>query len=204
MRSAAAFRTGPLSPVLRGPLLQAQASPPLRIVQTAYVVVDIDDAIARWHRAFGLGPFIVRRHIRLVESRYHGRAMPLDISAAHVQAGEMQIELVCQHNPEPSAFRDMFAPGEEGLHHVAMFPEDYAATVAHYGSRGFPVATELVTGERRGAAYIDTRPLMGHMLEVYRVNESLHAFYRFIADAAREWDGRELVIEVDNGSNAGR
>ena len=41
---------------------------------------------------------------------------------------------------------------------------------------------------------------MGHMLEVYRVNDSLHAFYRLIAEAARDWDRRELLIEVDNGS----
>ncbi|MFM7275005.1 MAG: VOC family protein [Gammaproteobacteria bacterium] len=177
---------------------------PLQIVQVAYVVDDLDTAIERWHRAFGLGPFIVRRHIVLTGTSYRGQPMPLDISAAHVQSGDLQIELVCQHNPEPSAFRDMFAPGEEGLHHVAMFPDDYAATVAHYEAMGFPVATELVTGEGRGAAYMDTRPLMGHMLEVYRVNESLHAFYRFIADAARNWDGRDLLIEVDNGRGARR
>lgn len=178
------------------------ALPPVRIVQVAYVVADLDAAILRWHRAFGLGPFVVRRHIVLTDTRYRGEPMPLDISAAHVQSGDLQIELVCQHNPEPSAFRDMFAPGEEGLHHVAMFPEDYALTVARYAAMGFPVATELITGEGRGAAYIDTRPLTGHMLEVYRVNESLHAFYRFIAEAARGWDGRELRIEVDNGSGA--
>jgi len=178
--------------------------PPLRIVQTAYVVADLDAAILRWHRAFGVGPFIVRRHIRLTQTFYRGQPMPLDISAAHVQSGDMQIELVCQHNPEPSAFRDMYAPGEEGIHHVAMFPQDYADTVAHYEAAGFPLATELVTGEQRGPAYMDTRSLMGHMLEVYRVNDSLHAFYRLIADAARDWDGRELVIEVDNGGSAPR
>lgn len=176
--------------------------PPVRIVQVAYVVADLDEAIRRFHRTLGVGPFVVRRHIVLTGTRYRGQPMPLDISAAHVQSGELQIELVCQHNPEPSAFRDMFAAGEEGLHHVAMFPDDYASTVARYESLGFPVATELVTGEGRGAAYIDTRALLGHMLEVYRVNESLHAFYRFIAEAARGWDGRELVIEVDNGSGA--
>jgi len=180
------------------------SAPPLAIVQMAYVVADLDQAILRWHRALGIGPFIVRRNIRLVESFYRGRSMPLDISAAHVQAGEMQIELVCQHNPEPSAFRDMFAPGEEGLHHVAMFPREYASTVAFYEAQGFPVATELVTGEGRGAAYLDTRALTGHMLEVYRVNDSLHAFYRLIADAARDWDGRDLVREVDNGRNSAR
>ena len=175
------------------------SAPPLAIVQMAYVVADLDQAILRWHRALGVGPFIVRRNIRLVESCYRGQPMPLDISAAHVQVGAMQIELVCQHNPEPSAFRDMFAPGEEGLHHVAMFPREYVSTVAFYEAQGFPVATELVTGEGRGAAYLDTRALTGHMLEVYRVNDSLHAFYRLIADAARDWDGQDLVREVDNG-----
>ena len=39
---------------------------------------------------------------------------------------DLQIELVTQHNDAPSAFRDSFAPMEEGLHHVAVVPDDYA------------------------------------------------------------------------------
>lgn len=173
----------------------------LHIVQNAYVVRDLDDAIERWHAAFGLGPFVVSRHLQFERVLYRGAPMALDISAAFVQSGELQIELICQHSPEPSAFRDMFAQEEEGLHHVAVFTEDYDRLVGACTSHGFAVATELAAAGGIGAAFIDTRDVWGHMLEVYRDNGSLRRFYRLVADAARDWDGRALIIETGEFSS---
>jgi hypothetical protein len=172
---------------------------PLRhaTVQNAYYVEDLDAAIERWHRTWGLGPFFVRRHIALHGVTYRGQPADLDISAAYVQAGDIQVELVTQHDARPSAFRDAFPPGREGFHHVAVIPDDYAGTLAHYQSLGFPVVTELRTASGRGAAYVDTRALFGHMVEVYWPSEGLTRLYRDVAEAARGWDGRQLIVEVD-------
>jgi hypothetical protein len=114
-----------------------------------------------------------------------------------VQAGPIQIELVTQHGNDPSAFREVFRKGEGGFHHVGMMTESYDATLSQYERAGFPVVTELRTAAGRGAAYIDTRPMLGHMLEVYRPSESLARLYREVAEASANWDGRELQIEVD-------
>lgn len=171
-----------------------------RVMQNAYFVQDLDDAMVRWNRILGIGPFLVRRHIALEEVLYRGRPASLDISAAHAQAGDVQIELVMQHCDQPSAFRDMFGKTGEGLHHVAIFPEDHDAMVAHYGAQGFAAATDIVTAEGRGATYVDTRPMLGHMMEVYRVNDSLVSFYEQIAQAAEGWDGQELRIELGTRS----
>jgi len=172
-----------------------------RIVQNAYVVHDLDEAIERWHAAFGLGPFVVSRHLQFERVIYRGLPTPLDISAAFAQSGDLQIELICQHGPEPSAFRDMFAAGEEGLHHVAVFPKDHDRFISGCTSRGFAVATELAAAGGVGAAFIDTRELWGHMLEVYRDNGILRAFYRLVAGAARDWDGSTLIIETSEFSS---
>ena len=187
--------------VVRIVSMNANYFEPLRIVQNAYVVDDLDHAIERWHAALGLGPFVVSRHLQFERSLYRGAPTPLDISAAFVQSGDLQIELICQHNPEPSAFRDMFAQGEEGLHHVAAFPANYDRLVGACTSRGFAVATELAAAGDLGAAFIDTRELWGHMLEVYRDNGSLRRFYRLVADAARDWDRRDLIIETGEFSS---
>lgn len=164
-------------------------------VQNAYHVADLDEAISRWHRQFGLGPFIVRRHISLDRVFYRGAPARLDISAAHVQAGPIQIELITQHCDNPSAFRDAYGPADEGIHHVALFPQDHEAMVDHYIGQGFQVATDIITAEGRGAAFVDTRSQLGHMIEIYRVNQSLLDFYEAIAAAARDWDGQQLRIE---------
>lgn len=165
-------------------------------VQIAYHVADLDEAMPRFAQLMGIGPFLVRRHIGLSPVSYRGSDSALDISAAHAQAGPVQVELVMQHCDNRSAFRDMFDPDAEGLHHVALFPEDYDAMITHYRRLGYEVATELVTPEKRGAAYIDTVAALGHMVEVYRVNDTLYKFYRAVADAARDWDGKTIAIEV--------
>lgn len=164
-------------------------------VQLAYHVADLDTAIADSHRRFGWGPFLVRRNLQLASVRYRGVSSTLHISAAHAQAGPMQIELVTQHCDRPSAFRDMFAPHQEGLHHIALFPEDHDAMVEHYVAQGFAVTTDLWTAEGRGASYLDTRSALGHMVEIYRVNESLHALYARVAALRNGWDGQALAIE---------
>jgi hypothetical protein len=167
------------------------------IIQNAYVVDDLDQGIRRWHALWGIGPFFVRRHLELASIRYRGAAASLDFSVAYVQAGPIMVELIEQHDDAPSAFRDMFARGQEGLHHVAVIPDDYQRVVDHYAKLGYPVATELRTTSGRGAAFIDTRPMLGHMMEVYIPSAGLDALYRQVADAAASWDRRELVIEVD-------
>jgi len=182
-------------------MARAESNQRAQIVQNAYFVQDLDEAIERWHETFGLGPFIVSRHLKLRRSLYRGAPMPLDISAAFAQSGDVQVELLCQHDSSPSAFHDMFGRGGEGLQHVALFPDDYDQVVNHYRERGFGVATEIEAESGLGAAIIDTREIMGHMLEVYRDNGSLRAFYSMVADAARDCDGHTLRIEIDTFSS---
>lgn len=168
-----------------------------RIVQNAYVVGDLDQAIAQWHGLWGIGPFFVRRHIVLEQVLYRGQPAELDFSAAYVQAGPIMVELVEQHDDRPSAFRDMYAPGQQGLHHVAVVPDDYDQWIAHYAALGYPLAGEMRTASGRGAAFVDTRAALGHMTEVYRPGAGLEALYREVASAAAGWDRRALTIEVD-------
>jgi len=180
--------------------MSIDASQPFRIVQNAYFVQDLDEAIERWHSALGVGPFVVTRHLALNRSIHRGSPAPLDISAAFVQAGDIQLELIAQHDARPSMFHDLFGPEEEGLHHVAVFADDYDRLIGEYQSRGFELAAEVGTNEGLGAGFIDMRPLWGHMLEVYRDVPAMRAFYAMVADAARNWDGRTLKMEVSLGS----
>ena len=168
-----------------------------RLIQNAYVVNDLDDAIARWHALWGIGPFFVRRHIVMSQVMYRGQPSQIDMSAAYVQAGPIQVELVQQHCDSPSAFCDMFPRGQEGFHHVAMIPDDYERVLAWYAALGYPVASEVRTASGRGASFIDTRPMLGHMMEVYIPGEGIQNLYRTVADAAANWDRQQLRIEVD-------
>jgi catechol 2,3-dioxygenase-like lactoylglutathione lyase family enzyme len=110
----------------------------------------------------------------------------------------MMVELVVQHNQEPSALHDMFphGSGKEGLHHAAMFVDDLDAEIARFAAEGAPLAQLSVTSGGTAFAFVDARASLGHMLELYEPTAQLTGFYDFVAEAARGWDGRDVLREL--------
>lgn len=170
----------------------------LPVRQLAYKVNDLEVAAAAHHRAFGSGPFFVLRHVALASSQHRGVERAFDHSSAYGQWGSVMVELVVQHNPDPSALHDMFphGSGAEGLHHAALFVDDLDAEIARFAAGGAPLAQLSVTQTGTAFAFVDTRASLGHMLELYEPTAQLAGFYDFVADAAKGWDGRDLLREL--------
>jgi Glyoxalase/Bleomycin resistance protein/Dioxygenase superfamily len=170
----------------------------LPVRQLAYKVNDLAAAAAAHHRQFGSGPFFVLRHVALASSHHRGVERPFDHSSAYGQWGAVMVELVVQHNPDPSALHDMFPyrSGREGLHHAALFVDDLDAEIARFAAEGAPLAQLSVTQTGTAFAFVDTTASLGHMLELYEPTPQLAGFYDFVADAAQGWDGRDLLREL--------
>lgn len=170
----------------------------LPVRQLAYKVNDLEAAARAHHRAFGSGPFFVLRHIALASSVHRGVERPFDHSSAYGQWGSVMVELVVQHNPDPSALHEMFpfGSGREGLHHAALFVDDLEAAIARFATEGAPLAQLSVTATGTAFAFVDARESLGHMLELYAPTEQLTGFYDFVAAAARGWDGSDLIREL--------
>ena len=170
----------------------------LPVRQLAYKVNDLEVAAAAHHRAFGSGPFFVLRHVALASSQHRGVERAFDHSSAYGQWGSVMVELVVQHNPDPSALHDMFpfGSGKEGLHHAALFVADLDAAIERFAAGGAPLAQLSVTQTGTAFAFVDTRASLGHMLELYEPTAQLAGFYDFVADAAKGWDGRDLLREL--------
>jgi hypothetical protein len=166
--------------------------------QLAYKVNDIEAAALAHHRRFGSGPFFLVRHISLASSQHRGVARPFDHSSAYGQWGDVMVELVVQHNPDPSALHDMFPHGSpaEGLHHAALFVADLEAEIARFAGEGAPLAQLSVTTGGTAFAFVDTRASLGHMLELYEPTAQLTGFFDFVAQAAQGWDGRDVIREL--------
>jgi len=167
-----------------------------RIIQNAYYVSDLDTAIARFHHLWGLGPFFVRRHIALENVAYRGEPSELDISAAYTQSGDIMIELVTQHNDAPSTFRDRYQSTESGFHYVALAFGDHDQQVKRFNELGYASVTSFKTAEGRGATYLDTVAAIGHATEIYIVNDSLIELYANVRNAAENWNGQHLIIDL--------
>ncbi len=166
------------------------------IVQVAYFVNYARAAAERMARTFGAGPFFVFERIELAWGEHRGELCDFLHTAAYGQWGEVMMELVQQDREGPSPFRDLYRPGEEGLHHVATMVDSLEATYQHYAALGFPIAARAETRTGTEFAFIDTVSALGHMVEVYEGTEALRGFYAFVHDAARNWDGTDPVRTI--------
>ncbi len=162
-------------------------------VQVAYVVADVFEAARRWVADWGAGPFVVREHIPVVDVVYRGQPAVFDHSSAYGQWGNLMVELVQDHGTGPSAVRDMYAPHESGLHHLAFFVDDIDATTARLVAAGYPLAMSATSVGGVRFHFIDAIASHGHMLELYEPTDHLRAFYARVAAAAANWDGTDPI-----------
>jgi glyoxalase/bleomycin resistance protein/dioxygenase superfamily protein len=168
------------------------------IVQIAYYVNDVEAAARKAHAAFGTGPFFIYKNIELLDVSYRGQKSELDHSSAYAQTGSLMIEFTQQNNNAPSAFTDMYPNHEEGFHHVAIFVEDIAEEMLRLSALGCETVTHYFTREGNvEVAFIDTRSILGHMVEIYKPVDALTRFYSAVAKSVENWDGKELFRYIN-------
>jgi len=165
----------------------------LPLAQTAYFVPDIRRAALDAHRRFGAGPFFVLDRIQLSRGTHRGQDCPFVHSSAYGQWGSVMMELVQQDEEGPSPFRDMYAPGESGLHHMATIVESLPAAYAHYRASGLEVVTIAHTLTGTEFAFIDATRTLGHMIEVYEGSQGLRDFYAMVRRASEGWNGADPI-----------
>jgi hypothetical protein len=162
-------------------------------VQIAYHVPDPERAAIDLAQRFGWGPFFLMEHIPLASCLYRGQPAVFDHTSAYGQAGEMMVELIHGHGDAPSVLSEAFAPDATGVHHVACFETDLEAALAVWEQRGAVVAMRATTTTGVDFAMVDTRPWLGHYLELYPSVRALAKFYAYVKSAAVGWDGSRPV-----------
>ncbi len=162
---------------------------PLPFFQFAYFVESIEAAAHRWADVNGAGPFFVTAHHRPDEFSYRGTDVEADVSYAFGYSGDIQIQLIEQHDETASIYRDMFPTGY-GHHHVARLIEedDYDGERDRLVAAGFELASELRANDIR-ACYLDTRSVLDAYTELQTITPRiLNTFARW-RKAHAEWDG---------------
>ena len=167
------------------------ASPLLRhrVVQHAFVVADLDHGIEAWRATLGAGPFVVMRDFVGKELMYRGSPSTTAVDYAFGQSGDIQVQLIAQPGPGESIYRDMYAPGEGGFHHVcALIPmDDWDTQVAAFHDAGYEMAASLMTSAP--AVYFDCRRDLGGFVELYGQTERSMGFFAHLRELHQAWDG---------------
>jgi Glyoxalase/Bleomycin resistance protein/Dioxygenase superfamily len=158
-------------------------------------------AAARSHSAlFGSGPYYVAEHIPLSSCQYRGRPGELDHTSAYGQWGEVMVEFVQQNNPGPSVFHDMYPPGRQGMHHVALIVKDLPGAMRHFEAAGHVTGLyAVVKGSEVPFVMMDCVATHGHFVELYEPTEALLGFYELVRSSAQNWDGSEPIRKISFG-----
>lgn len=166
------------------------------IVQYAYVVDDLDEGIRHWVEVMGAGPFFVSRNHVGRDHTYRGEPDDAVFSYAFGQAGPAQVQLIQCMDDSPSVYRDMYATGAEGFHHVACLvpAADMPGEVARFVDAGYSVASTLHSYVP--VAYLDCRSTLGFFVELHGLNDEVEELFAEIRSAHEEWDGVTEPVRV--------
>jgi hypothetical protein len=163
------------------------------IVQFAYVVEDIDRAMADFTDRLGLGPWFLRSRFQPPAGRYRGRPTSPVFSLARAFAGHAMVELIEQHDDTPSVYHERGGPRTYGFHHWGVMTATFDEDVARYGALGYEEAFSdtLPSGSR--VVYLDATGELPGMIELIEHTDAQERVYTEIYEAAVGWDGSDPV-----------
>lgn len=107
--------------------------------------------------------------------------------------GDLQIELVQQHNDAPSLFRDFLERHGEGLIHLGGTTDDLARELALLREKGVEPLQQGLASDGTRFAYLSTDFHPGAMMELVETNPRLERAFEAMRRAAREWDGEAAI-----------
>lgn len=165
------------------------------IRQLAYVVEDIDSAIAHWHQQMGIGPFAVVRECKpLAGAFYRGeKSGEVMLNLAFAYIGDVQLELIQQVNDTPSMYREAIERGPWSVHHYGVCVEDYDRAYQHAMTTGFtPVVNAGAAGFAR-MAYVESAAIPGLVLEIIEWNDFTRPYFDDISEFLARADASVLV-----------
>ncbi len=141
-----------------------QATAPLPISQIAIVVHDIDDALEKYHRVLGWGPWNVYEHKppALHGTYLHGQPAEFTMIGAETHVGPIVVELL-QPVDGASIYKEWLEEHGEGLHHIAvMRPSGLRVRDGARGRSGPDSCLPGGLGSRKtgGAASLVRRPVL--------------------------------------------
>lgn len=167
------------------------------IIQFAYTVDDIQEGMRRYTDLLRIGPWFLIGPFVPAKGVYRGAVTTIRISLAVAFAGEVMVELIEQHDEAPSVYRETLeARGAHGFHHWAIGARDFDATAAGFTKQGYVEAFSDISPRGVRVVYFDTTRDLPGMLEIIEMTSDVEEQYRRMYQAAKAWQGRHEVIEL--------
>lgn len=163
------------------------------IIQTSYVVQNIQQAMQEWISKLKVGPWFLLPHFTGVDALYRGQPTSADVSIAMSFAGHMMIELIQPLDSEPSVYREIIDRRGYGFHHWGVATPNFDRDVERYQSAGCALAffARVPSGGR--VAYMDTTAILPGMTELIELGASFDPIFSRMYRSTIGWDGSDPV-----------
>lgn len=169
------------------------------IIQMAYVVEDIHEAMRQWSTVMEVGPWYLLDNFTGVDPVYRGEPCKAEIALAMSFAGNMNVELIQCLDDNPSVYKEHIDVKGYGFHHFGVASADFDASVAKYEAQGFDLALKLGVPTGGSVAYMDTKGAMPGYLEVIETSPGMEAAFTEFWKTTIGWDGSDPVRPFPGG-----
>lgn len=164
--------------------------------QIAYMVKDIDAAMATWHREYGVGPFLVTRNATpLTNAFYRGEKAPTArVNIAFAYVGDMQLEMIELIGDTPGLYKEALDRDQFGVHHYAVCVDDFPAAYNWALDNGFDAVIDAGIDGLARMSYVEN-PETGMILEVIQWNPMTKPYFEGLEKMVKTADKNQLVHE---------
>lgn len=163
------------------------------IIQMAYVVPDLEAAIAHWTKTLRIGPWFVLEHFTGVDPVYRGGPSGADVNLAMSFAGHMNIELIAPNNSAPSVYQELIDRRGYGFHHFGLATSDFDAEVTRYEKAGHALAFKAAVPSGGRVGYMDTTHVLAGYTELIELGGAFDEVFSRFYRASIGWDGSEPI-----------
>jgi hypothetical protein len=163
------------------------------IMQMAYIVKDIRQAIDEWVDKLHVGPWFLLDHFTGVNPVYRGQRSQADVAIAMSFAGHMNIELIQPNDQNPSVYKELIDRQGYGFHHWGLASSDVDADIRRYEKMGSKLAFRAGVPTGGDVAYMDAGTAVPGFVELIQTNPIMERVFTGFHGAALAWDGSNRV-----------
>jgi len=163
------------------------------IVQFAYIVPDIHQAMESYSSLLQAGPWFHAPNYELSDALYCGTPSTMTMSVAIGFAGHMSIELIQQTNDAPSVYRDVQQRQGYGFHHWGLATLDFDHDVQRYLAKGYELKFSGRSPRGIRLAYFDSNGELPGMIELIEFSRPQEDFYNAIFEAGQGQEPKSTV-----------
>jgi hypothetical protein len=165
------------------------------IVQTAYLVTDMQEAMARWSQVLEVPLFYFLPDVPCIDMTYRGKPVDFKLCTAIGYSGDLQIELLLMDHAMVSWYPEFYRNGDGRLHHYQVRVADIDAVLKERAWQEKVLLRAKATGME--ICFVDADLPDGSLLEIVSAADATVAFMEGFKQLSKEWKDSPRVINRD-------